>query len=53
MEDISACDSFLRDALGLFGVSSSERLQRVLYRTFFTGFDSNPHTSAGSGSGET
>ena len=53
LEDISVCDSSLRDALGLFGVNSSERFQRVLHPTSFIGFNPNPHTSAGSGSGET
>ena len=44
LRDISDCDGSLRDALGLFGVSS-ERLQRVFpYNPTFIDFDSNPHT---------
>ena len=44
LRDISACDSSLRDALSLFGVSSCERLQRVrVLSLFLIGLNPNPY----------
>ena len=43
LRDLQDCDSSLRDALGLFGVSS-EPFQRVFIVTNFIDFNSNPHT---------